>query len=84
VKALIESFGGRVTTAVSGKTDYLVVGKDPGASKVKKAISRNLQRIGLKSLGENIYNIIPSLEQAPTPVITNFSAGYSRTAYLEY
>lgn len=84
VKALIQSFGGRVTSAVSGKTDYLVVGKDPGASKVNKAMSRNLPRIGLKSLGDNIYNIIPSLEQAPTPVITNFSAGYSRSAYLEY
>ena len=33
---MIESFGGRVTGSVSGKTDYLVVGKAPGASKVNK------------------------------------------------
>ena len=27
----VESFGGRVTKAVSGKTDILIVGKEPGA-----------------------------------------------------
>jgi hypothetical protein len=30
----VESFGGRVTSAVSGKTDILLVGKEPGMSKV--------------------------------------------------
>ncbi|KAI8321288.1 DNA replication factor C, large subunit [Martensiomyces pterosporus] len=34
---LIKSYGGRVTKAVSGNTSYLVVGSDPGSSKVKKA-----------------------------------------------
>ncbi|KAJ1883827.1 DNA replication factor C complex subunit Rfc1, partial [Kickxella alabastrina] len=34
---LIKSFGGQVTSAVSGKTSYLVVGDEPGSSKVKKA-----------------------------------------------
>ncbi|KAJ1849650.1 DNA replication factor C complex subunit Rfc1 [Coemansia sp. RSA 2708] len=34
---LIKSFGGQVTSAVSGKTSYLVVGNDPGSSKIKKA-----------------------------------------------
>jgi NAD-dependent DNA ligase len=29
VKALVESFGGRVTSAVSGVTDYLIVGRNP-------------------------------------------------------
>ena len=28
--AMIESFGGKVTSAVSGKTDFVLVGKDPG------------------------------------------------------
>ena len=31
-EALIESFGGKVTGSISGKTDYLLVGKDPGMS----------------------------------------------------
>jgi DNA ligase (NAD+) len=36
VKALIESHGGKVTETISKKTDYLVVGEDPG-SKLQKA-----------------------------------------------
>jgi len=37
VKKMIKSFGGKVASAVSGRTDVLVVGKDPGFSKVTKA-----------------------------------------------
>lgn len=33
----IREHGGRVSSSVSGKTDYLVVGADPGARKVKQA-----------------------------------------------
>lgn len=84
VRDLIESFGGRVTSAVSGKTDYLVVGKDPGRSKVSKAVEKDIPRIDLKSIGENIYDTIPSLTVAPTPIITNFSAGYQNNALLRY
>ena len=37
LKAAVEAFGGRVTGAISGKTDFLLVGKSPGFSKVSKA-----------------------------------------------
>ena len=37
VKAMVQSFGGRVTGSVSGKTNILIVGKQPGMSKVSKA-----------------------------------------------
>ncbi len=36
-KALIERHGGKVTSSVSRKTDYLVVGEAPGATKYNKA-----------------------------------------------
>lgn len=42
-KALVASFGGRVTGSVSGKTDVLLVGKEPGYSKVSQARSRRIQ-----------------------------------------
>jgi hypothetical protein len=37
VKKMITSFGGKVSSGVSAKTDVLVVGKNPGYSKVSKA-----------------------------------------------
>ena len=33
---LIQRHGGKVTKAVSKKTSYLVVGRDPGMSKIEK------------------------------------------------
>ena len=35
-KSLVERHGGKVTGNVSGRTSYLVVGREPGESKVKK------------------------------------------------
>ena len=48
-KEKIESFGGRVTSSVSKKTDYLVVGKDVG-SKLEKA-----QKLGLIIIDEKEF-----------------------------
>jgi NAD-dependent DNA ligase len=76
VKRMVEAFGGRVTSAVSGKTDILIVGKDPGFSKVNKSKQKGIQLIALKDLKEAIEG--GRLEDAPRPgAITNFSSGYS-------
>jgi len=37
ITALIEEHGGRVTSSVSGNTDYLVIGESPGGNKYNKA-----------------------------------------------
>ncbi len=44
-KALIERHGGKVTSSVSRKTDYLVVGEAPGATKYNKAKSLGVPMI---------------------------------------
>ena len=45
---MVQSFGGRVTGSVSGKTNILIVGKQPGMSKVGKA--RTNPKITLMSI----------------------------------
>lgn len=47
MKTLIENFGGRVTGSVSGKTNFVVIGKDPGASKVTKASAKSIPLVDL-------------------------------------
>jgi hypothetical protein len=37
VKKMVEAFGGKVTSSVSGRTHILVVGKEPGLGKVSQA-----------------------------------------------
>ncbi|KAJ2471526.1 replication factor C subunit 1, partial [Coemansia sp. RSA 2131] len=71
---LIKTFGGKVTSAVSGRTSYLVVGDDPGSSKVKKA-----KTLGTRCLRENdLLELIrsskkdnpePAAESDPEPVV---------------
>jgi DNA ligase (NAD+) len=48
-KRLIESHGGRVTSSVTKKTDYLVAGDDPG-SKLDRAREQNVPVLGEKEL----------------------------------
>ncbi len=54
-RAFIEQRGGRVTGSVSGNTDYLVVGEDPG-SKLDRARELGveiLDEAGLRELSEH-------------------------------
>lgn len=46
-KALIETNGGKVTGSISAKTNYLVMGEEPGAAKLTAA-----QRLGIQPLDE--------------------------------
>jgi hypothetical protein len=75
VKAMVQSFGGRVTSGVSGKTDVLVVGRSPGMSKVTKA--RAQPRCTLLNIDE-IVNLVEggSIEDAAPALIDQFSGGY--------
>lgn len=79
MKTLIENFGGRVTGSVSGKTNFVVVGKDPGASKVTKASAKSIPLVDLLALNRVIHGqaSLDDISSEPAPRITNFSAGYN-------
>ena len=76
VKAMVQAFGGRLTGSVSGKTNILIVGKQPGMSKVSKA------RANPKITLMTIHDLKAGLESgdvlaAAAPVqITQFSGGF--------
>ena len=76
-KAIIDSFGGKVTGSVSGKTDLLVVGKDPGFSKVSNARSKpRCTLVSLQTLTKLIYGHL--LENVAKPMeIDSFSSGFA-------
>jgi DNA ligase (NAD+) len=46
----IEGLGGKVTSSVSKKTDYVVAGENPGATKFNKA-----QELGIETLDEDAF-----------------------------
>ena len=77
-KALIESFGGKCTSAISGKTTMLLVGKEPGFSKVSQARGRGIRIMELGDLTACLQSGggLPAPEETPQLVIDNFSAGY--------
>ena len=58
VKDLIEGNGGKVTGSVSGNTDYLVLGEDPG-SKFEQAQKRNVPTLSEEELKQFIKDRTP-------------------------
>jgi hypothetical protein len=78
LKAMVEAFGGKVTGTVSGRTNILIVGQNPGFSKVSSAQSQGtkIKIMSIKDLKAGIEG--GKLEDIPAaPAITNFSSGYN-------
>lgn len=77
MRSLIESFGCKVQSKISGTTDFLVVGKEPGVSKVSDALSRGLVLVDLKGIKETLETPHASLANVHQPLITSFSKGFT-------
>eukprot|EP01135_Chromosphaera_perkinsii_P010512 Nk52_evm22s2152 gene=Nk52_evmTU22s2152 len=76
LKSILQSHGATITSAVSGKTDYLLIGDEPGASKVSKAESQpRCQIVCLNDFKLAVQGQRP-LDEAPVPEIESFSKGY--------
>jgi hypothetical protein len=77
LKLLVASFGGRVTGSVSGKTDILIVGKEPGFSKVSQARAKGIQLMGLRDLALGLSSEAGmQLADIKPMKIQNFSRGF--------
>ena len=42
---MIESFGGKVTGSISGKTNFVIVGEEPGVKRLEEAKSKGVPTI---------------------------------------
>lgn len=79
VTQMIAGFGGRVTQAISGRTNLLVVGKSPGFSKFDKATRLGVKKVSLADLaetlrkGEPIANVPAFVSEMRT---RDFSTGF--------
>eukprot|EP00928_Gymnodinium_smaydae_P009578 TRINITY_DN1358_c0_g2_i1.p1 TRINITY_DN1358_c0_g2~~TRINITY_DN1358_c0_g2_i1.p1 ORF type:complete len:480 (+),score=70.28 TRINITY_DN1358_c0_g2_i1:104-1543(+) len=78
VKKMITSFGGKVSSSVSAKTDVVVVGKNPGFSKVQKARKQATTRLlGLQDMKVGLQR--GSLGNAQKPLkIESFATGFGQ------
>lgn len=62
MKALIEANGGKNSSSVSGKTDYLLAGEKPGPEKIKKAES-----LGIRIISESEFMDMISAAKGESP-----------------
>lgn len=78
LKAMIESFGGTVTGSISGKTNYVIVGYEPGAKKLEQAKKKSVPTIDRSTLhkiliGEVELPAMPSAEDGKSqPTMKQF------------
>lgn len=56
LKDLMESHGASVTSSVSSETDYLVVGKNPGSTKIEKAEEENTEILEVEDFKEKFLD----------------------------
>jgi hypothetical protein len=80
LKAILTSFGARVTSSISGKTDILIVGSSPGFSKVSSARNLGVAMWDTKEMQERLEGgkeAVNAAENEPM-LITSFSAGYTK------
>ena len=66
---LIQKYGGKVTQSISKKTSYIVVGSDPGQSKLAKASSFNTKQINEDELLD-LIRTLPGKTESSTPKST--------------
>lgn len=78
MKAMIESFGGAVTTGISGKTDYIIVGDEPGKKRLEEADKKGVPTIDRAVLRQALMGKKELQSRAPakqklSPIMKHFA-----------
>ena len=81
-KKMMQSFGARVTSAVSGKTSFVLVGKAPGAKKLEAAEKKGVKIVSLEQLqlaleSKSQVIALAALKAAEQPILGELSKGYT-------
>jgi len=77
-KELIEKYGGKVTQSVSKKTSYVVIGSEPGQSKLAKAATFNIKQITEDELLD-LIGTLPAKTNSSTPKSSTKGKGSKAT-----
>ncbi|KAL7551568.1 hypothetical protein ACHAWF_018419 [Thalassiosira exigua] len=75
LKAMIESFGGKVTSSISGKTDCVIVGDEPGAKRLDEAKRKGvptIDRSALRRILKGKEELPPSSGDDSQPTLKKF------------
>lgn len=67
LKEKVAELGGNVTESVSSKTDYLVVGENPGERKQQNAETHGTETIGAREFVNSIENLLEKREENTVP-----------------
>ena len=80
LKAILESFGARVTTSISKKTTFLLVGNEPGACKLEQCNRLNVKLVSpkllLAILARGHVHPKDGEDDDPLPVVGTLSCGF--------
>ncbi|KAJ1979470.1 DNA replication factor C complex subunit Rfc1 [Dimargaris verticillata] len=71
---LVKRYGGRITSAPSSKTTFLIVGEDPGATKLEKAKKIKLKTLDEDGLLDLIRALPPGPDASSEPTVSQSSA----------
>ncbi|KAA8493341.1 DNA ligase [Porphyridium purpureum] len=76
-KKMLSAFGAKVTSSISGKTTILLLGNEPGMSKVSQARSHGLTLMSAQQFKDEVEGRASRQDTlAHPPRISSFSSGY--------
>ena len=64
---MIESYGGKISSSISSKTDFVLAGANMGPAKLEKATSLGITRLSETDFLAHLHATQVTSSEAPTP-----------------